>query len=68
MSIKVLIVDDSRFICNRIRDILQEDSDFQVVGMAEDGQQAIKLASELVPDVITMDIEMPVMDGISAVK
>lgn len=68
MSIRVLIVDDSKFICNRIKQILQQESDFLVVGIALNGQQAVQMAKELTPDVITMDVEMPVMDGISAVK
>jgi len=68
MTIRVLIVDDSRFICKRISEILEEDSDFKVVGIASNGKQALLMAAQLEPDVITMDIEMPVMDGISAVK
>ncbi len=68
MSIRVLIVDDSKFICKRIQEILEEESDFDVVGVANDGKQALVLAAQLEPDIITMDIEMPVMDGISAVK
>lgn len=68
MSIRVLIVDDSKFICNRIQEILQQEADFLVVGTALNGQQAVQMAKELMPDVITMDVEMPVMDGISAVK
>ncbi len=68
MTIRVLIVDDSRFICNRIREILQQESDFKVVGIAANGKQALQMAVQLEPDVITMDIEMPIMDGISAVK
>jgi two-component system chemotaxis response regulator CheB len=68
MSIRVLIVDDSKFICNRIQEILKQESDFLVVGIALNGQQAVQMAKKLMPDVITMDVEMPVMDGISAVK
>ncbi|MFK5948659.1 MAG: chemotaxis response regulator protein-glutamate methylesterase [Methylococcales bacterium] len=68
MTIRVLIVDDSRFICKRIAEILEEDSIFKVVGSALNGKQALLMAAQLEPDVITMDIEMPVMDGISAVK
>jgi len=68
MAIRVLIVDDSRFICKRIREILEEDTDFKIVGIASNGKQAILQAAQLEPDVITMDVEMPVMDGISAVK
>ncbi|MFW5443673.1 MAG: chemotaxis response regulator protein-glutamate methylesterase [Methylococcaceae bacterium] len=68
MAIRVLIVDDSKFICKRIQEILEEESDFKIVGVASNGKQALLLASQLEPDVITMDVEMPVMDGISAVK
>jgi len=68
MTIRVLIVDDSRFICKRICEILEQESDFKVVGFALNGKQALEMAAQLEPDVITMDIEMPVMDGISAVK
>lgn len=68
MTIRVLIVDDSRFIRKRIQEILEEESDFKVVGVAANGKEAILMAAQLEPDVITMDVEMPVMDGISAVK
>jgi two-component system chemotaxis response regulator CheB len=68
MTIKVLIVDDSRFIRNRVREILEHESDFDVVGFASNGEEAWLLASQLKPDVITMDVEMPVMNGISSVK
>lgn len=68
MTIRVLIVDDSRFICNRIQAILEEESGFKVVGIAANGKQAVDMAAQLEPDVITMDVEMPVMNGISAVK
>ncbi|AMK77342.1 MULTISPECIES: protein-glutamate methylesterase/protein-glutamine glutaminase [Methylomonas] len=68
MTIRVLIVDDSSFICKRIREILEEDQEFKVIGVAHDGREAVELATSLQPDVITMDVEMPVMDGITAVK
>ncbi|WP_431065069.1 protein-glutamate methylesterase/protein-glutamine glutaminase [Methylotuvimicrobium sp.] len=74
MAVKVLIVDDSGFICKRIKEILEESKDseghaeFEVVGIANNGLQAIRLTAALAPDVITMDIEMPLMDGITAVK
>ncbi|MBD9354590.1 protein-glutamate methylesterase/protein-glutamine glutaminase [Methylomonas albis] len=68
MTIRVLIVDDSSFICKRIREILEEDQEFKVIGVAHDGREAVELAASLQPDVITMDVEMPVMDGITAVK
>lgn len=68
MTIRVLVVDDSPFICKRIREILEADREFNVVGVAYNGQEAVELAAALRPDVITMDVEMPVMDGITAVK
>jgi two-component system chemotaxis response regulator CheB len=68
MAYKILIVDDSTFFRRRIKQILEEDSELEVVGEAKDGQEAITLVASLRPDVVTMDIDMPVMDGITAVK
>jgi two-component system chemotaxis response regulator CheB len=68
MAIRVLIVDDSRFFQRRVTDILKSDSGLEVVGVAGNGAEAIELVQQLKPDVITMDIEMPVMDGITAVR
>lgn len=68
MGIKVLIVDDSSFFRRRVSEIVNQDPELEVVGMAVNGAEAVKLAAELNPQVITMDIEMPVMDGITAVK
>lgn len=68
MTIKVLIVDDSTFICKLIKRILEEDAEFTIVGFAVNGREAIIKTAALEPDVITMDVEMPVMDGITAVK
>jgi len=68
MTIKVLIVDDSQFFCRRVGAILNGASDIKVVGVANNGQQAIEKAALLKPDVITLDVEMPVMDGVTALK
>lgn len=68
MTIKVLIVDDSQFIRNRIQAILEEELDFDVVGVAANGKEAWIQAYQLKPDVITMDVEMPVMNGIESVE
>ncbi len=68
MSIRVLVVDDSIFYQHRLREVLDAHPSLEVVGVAKDGQQAVEKTKSLKPDVITMDIEMPVMDGISAVK
>lgn len=67
-KIRVLVVDDSAFFRRRIADLLKSDPGIEVVGFAGDGLSAVKEANRLKPDVITMDVEMPVMDGISAVK
>ena len=68
MTTRVLVVDDSGFFRRRVIEILEEDPLLTVVGDAADGQEAIDKVMELKPDVITMDIEMPVMDGITATK
>ncbi|KFZ36881.1 chemotaxis protein CheY [Shewanella mangrovi] len=68
MGIKVLVVDDSSFFRRRVSEIVSQDPDLEVVGMAANGAEAVKMVAELQPQVITMDIEMPVMDGITAVK
>ncbi|ABZ76035.1 response regulator receiver modulated CheB methylesterase [Shewanella halifaxensis HAW-EB4] len=68
MGIKVLVVDDSSFFRRRVSEIVNKDSELEVVGTACNGAEAVKMAAELNPNVITMDIEMPVMDGITAVK
>jgi two-component system chemotaxis response regulator CheB len=66
--VRVLVVDDSAFFRRRIAAMLGGDPMIEVVGFAGDGQSAIIEARRLKPDVITMDVEMPVLDGISAVK
>jgi two-component system chemotaxis response regulator CheB len=68
MAHRILVVDDSTFFRRRIKQILEEDVELKVVGEAKNGQEALTLVASLKPDVVTMDIEMPVMDGITAVK
>ncbi|MCU7645194.1 protein-glutamate methylesterase/protein-glutamine glutaminase [Pseudomonas piscis] len=68
MAVKVLVVDDSGFFRRRVSEILSADSSIQVVGTATNGKEAIDQALALKPDVITMDYEMPMMDGITAVR
>ncbi|NQD38015.1 chemotaxis response regulator protein-glutamate methylesterase [Permianibacter sp. IMCC34836] len=68
MAVRVLVVDDSNFFCRRVVEILKSDPGIQVVGVANNGLEAVKKSAELKPDVITMDVEMPVMDGITATK
>jgi two-component system chemotaxis response regulator CheY len=67
MATKVLIVDDAAFMRMMIKDILTKNG-FEVVGEAENGARAVEKYQELHPDLTTMDIKMPEMDGITAVK
>ena len=68
MAVRVLIVDDSGFFRRRLTEIFAADPGIEVVGTATNGQEAVDQVPRLKPDVITMDIEMPVMDGITAVR
>ena len=68
MAVKVLVVDDSSFFRRRVTEIVNQDPLLEVVDTAVNGKEAIEKALNLRPDVITMDIEMPVLDGISAVR
>tara|TARA_R110002072_G_scaffold245959_3_gene405240 strand:- start:46239 stop:47360 length:1122 start_codon:yes stop_codon:yes gene_type:complete len=68
MSFKVLVVDDSSFFRRRVTDILNKDPDLDVIDVAINGIDAVEKAIALKPDVITMDIEMPLLNGIDAVK
>ena len=65
--IKTLIVDDSALVRSIIKDFLESDDSFQVIGEAENGHDGVNLARQLNPDLITMDIEMPVMNGLEAI-
>ncbi len=64
--IKVLVVDDSALMRNIIKEIIESDPDFSVVGTAKNGKEAVELNDLLRPDIVTMDIEMPILDGIEA--
>ncbi len=66
--IRVLVVDDSLFMRTMIRDMLEKDPDIEVVATAVDGVDALKKISELKPDVVTLDIEMPRMNGLEVLK
>jgi len=68
MTIKVLVVDDSGFFRRRLTELINADGRLQVIGTASNGQEAIDQAGRLRPDVITMDYEMPVMDGITSLR
>ena len=68
MSIRVLVADDQALVRSGFRLILEARDDIEVVGEAEDGLEAVKLARQLDPDVILMDVRMPKLDGVEATR
>ncbi len=67
-TIKVVVVDDSAFMRKAISTMLKKDPDIEVAGIARNGREGLDLVRKLNPDVVTLDIEMPVMDGLTALK
>ena len=67
-QIRVLIVDDSALVRKLLRDVISGDPSMEVVGTASNGVEAIRAVAELEPDVVTMDIHMPEMDGLTALE
>ena len=67
-KIKVIIADDSDFVRDGMRIILSVDEEFEVIGCASNGREAIEIAQDNAPDIFLMDIQMPEMDGIEATK
>ena len=65
---KILLADDHNVLRKGLRRILEEQSDLEVVGEASDGRQAVSLAQSLKPDVVVMDIAMPLMNGLEATR
>ncbi|HUJ18051.1 MAG TPA: chemotaxis response regulator protein-glutamate methylesterase [Nitrospirota bacterium] len=68
MTVTVLIVDDSAFMRNALTNMLSSDPEIRVIGTARDGVEAVEKTAQLQPDVVTMDVEMPRMDGIEALR
>lgn len=68
MAIRVLVVDDSSFFRRRVSEIINSEPRLEVIDVATNGREAVEKTQRLKPDVITMDVEMPVMDGITAVR
>ncbi len=66
--IRVLIADDSSTMRDGLSSLLSQQGDFEVVGLAGDGLEAVQKARELLPDVVLMDAQMPTMDGVEATR
>ena len=66
--VTVLIVDDSSFMRNALSSMLSSDPDIKIIGTAKDGVEAVEKVAQLRPDIVTMDVEMPKMDGLTALK
>ena len=67
-KIRVLVVNDSTFMRMAIKAILEDDPQFEVIGLAKDGKEGVEKAFQLKPDVVIMDLEMPVMSGFEAIE
>jgi two-component system, chemotaxis family, chemotaxis protein CheY len=68
LNYKVLVVDDALFMRSMIKDILKNSGKYDIVGEATNGQEAVDRFKELLPDIVTMDIVMPIKDGIEATR
>ncbi|UCH45464.1 MAG: chemotaxis response regulator protein-glutamate methylesterase [Nitrospiraceae bacterium] len=66
--VNVLVVDDSAFMRNALTTMIMSDPEIRVIGVARDGKEAVAKVAELKPDIVTMDVEMPRMDGIEALR
>ena len=66
--IRVVIADDSAFMRKVLQDLFAAQPDFEVVGMASDGKEAVNMVIRQKPDLVTMDVNMPIMDGLKALE
>ncbi|MEM9373321.1 MAG: response regulator, partial [Planctomycetota bacterium] len=67
-TVRVLVIDDSAFMRKIISGMIEEAPGLEVIGQARNGRQGVEMAEELKPDLITLDIEMPVLDGLGALR
>jgi len=65
---RILIADDNAVIRRTLRDLFRQESDFEVCGQCENGQEAVEKAQELHPDLIVLDLSMPVMNGLKTIS
>ena len=68
MSYRILVAEDDEDFLDALEDVLDAHADLEVVGHARNGREAVELAEELLPDLVVMDIEMPVLDGVEATR
>ena len=68
MKTRVLIVDDHPVYRDGLKVMINRETDMEVVGVAEDGEQAVTLIRKLLPDIVLMDVKMPIMDGVEATR
>jgi DNA-binding NarL/FixJ family response regulator len=66
--IRLLLVDDQNLVCQGLKAMLSQETDFEIVGTAENGQDALKQVAALQPDIVLMDVRMPIMDGREATR
>lgn len=67
-SLRLLIVDDEDLFVELVRELLASETGIEIVGRASNGEEAVRLTDSLSPDVVVMDVEMPLMDGIEATR
>ena len=67
-EIRILIVDDHEMVRNGLSVMMEREEDFTVVGEAQNGKEAVEMVSELRPDVVLMDLRMPEVDGVEAMR
>ena len=67
MPIRIVIADDHAVVRQGLKMFLEDDTEFDIIGEAQNGSEALALAKQLKPDVVLMDLLMPVMDGITAI-
>lgn len=67
-KIKIMIVDDQKLIREGLKVLLEMEDNFTILGMASNGKEAVDLYFKLKPDIVLMDIQMPIMNGVDAIK